>query len=65
LPYSGLAYKYQGSEKRKAYFYPHNNKLELIWTVIPAIALTVLVGFGLFYWYQDNRSAPKDAKWWK
>jgi cytochrome c oxidase subunit 2 len=57
-----FAYKYQGSEKRKAYFYPHNNKLELIWTVIPAIALTVLVGFGLFYWYKITGSAPKDAK---
>ena len=57
-----FAYKYQGSEKRKAHFYPHNNKLELIWTVIPAIALTVLVGFGLFYWYKITGSAPKDAR---
>ena len=39
-----FAYKYQESDKRKAYYYPHNNKLELIWTVIPAITLTVLVG---------------------
>ena len=56
-----FAYKYQASDKRKAYFYPHNNKLELIWTVIPAIALTVLVGFGLFYWYKITGKAPKDA----
>ena len=42
-----FSYKYQESDKRKAYYYPHNNKLELIWTVIPAIALTVLVGFGI------------------
>jgi len=57
-----FAYKYQASDKRKAYFYPHNNKLELIWTVIPAIALTVLVGFGLFYWYKITGKAPKDAR---
>ncbi len=57
-----FAYKYQASDKRKAYYYPHNNKLELIWTVIPAIALTVLVGFGLFYWYKITGSAPKDAR---
>lgn len=57
-----FSYKYQASDKRKAYFYPHNNKLELIWTVIPAIALTVLVGFGLFYWYKITGAAPKDAK---
>jgi cytochrome c oxidase subunit 2 len=57
-----FAYKYQASDNRKAYFYPHNNKLELIWTVIPAIALTVLVGFGLFYWYKITGNAPKDAR---
>ena len=39
-----FSYKYQESDDRKAFFYPHNNTLELIWTVIPAIALTVLVG---------------------
>jgi len=54
-------FKYQESDKRKAYYYPHNNKLELIWTVIPAIALTVLVGFGLFYWFKVTGNAPKDA----
>src|SRR6476619_1483587 len=32
-----FSFKYQESENRKAYYYPHNNKLELIWTVIPAI----------------------------
>ena len=42
-----FSYKYQESDKRKAFYYPHNNKLEVIWTVIPAIALTVLVGFGI------------------
>ena len=47
-----FAFKYQASEKRKPYYYPHNNKLEVIWTVIPALALTVLVGFGLFYWFK-------------
>jgi cytochrome c oxidase subunit II len=56
-----FSYKYQESEKRKAYYYPHNNKLELIWTVIPAIALTVLVGFGIFYWFKITGDAPKNA----
>jgi len=56
-----FAYKYQYSEKRKAYYFPHNNKLELIWTVIPAIALTVLVGFGLLYWFKITGDAPKNA----
>lgn len=57
-----FAYKYQEREGQKAYFYPHNNKLELIWTVIPAITLTVLVGFGLYYWYEITGEAPENAQ---
>lgn len=56
-----FAYKYQESDNRKAYFYPHNNTLELIWTVIPAIALSILVGFGIFYWFKITGPAPKDS----
>ncbi|MFI5194048.1 MAG: cytochrome c oxidase subunit II [Chitinophagales bacterium] len=56
-----FSFKYQHSEKREAYYFPHNNKLELIWTVVPAIALTVLVGFGLMYWFQITGEAPKNA----
>ncbi|MEO7983806.1 MAG: cytochrome c oxidase subunit II [Bacteroidota bacterium] len=56
-----FSFKYQESDKRKAYYYPHNNKLELIWTVIPAIALTVLVGFGLFYWFKITGNSPKNS----
>jgi len=46
----GFAFKYRGSDKRRAYFYPHNNTIEKIWTVIPAIVLTVLVITGFFTW---------------
>ncbi len=56
-----FAYKYQESDNRKAYYYPHNNKLELIWTVVPAVALTVLVGFGIYYWFKITGDAPKNA----
>jgi cytochrome c oxidase subunit 2 len=56
-----FAYKYQYSEKRTAQYFPHNNKLEVIWTVVPAIFLTVLVGFGLFYWFRITGEAPADA----
>jgi cytochrome c oxidase subunit 2 len=57
-----FAYKYQEKEGRKAFYFPHNNRLELIWTVIPAIVLTVLVGFGLYYWYEITGEAPKGAQ---
>ena len=56
-----FAYRYQASEKRKVLYYPHNNKLELLWTAVPAIALTVLVAFGLYYWFKITGDAPKTA----
>ena len=56
-----FAYKYQYAEKRKGYYFPHDNRLEMVWTVIPAIALTILVGFGLFYWFRITGEAPADA----
>jgi cytochrome c oxidase subunit 2 len=57
-----FAYKYQEKEGQKPYYFPHDNRLEVIWTVVPAIVLTVLVGFGLYYWFQITGEAPKDAQ---
>jgi cytochrome c oxidase subunit 2 len=45
-----FAHKYRHSHDRRAYFYPDNHKLELIWTVVPAIVLTVLIVTGLKQW---------------
>ena len=45
-----FAYKYRGNKNRKASFYAHNNRLEIIWTVIPAIAMTFLITRGLRTW---------------
>ena len=56
-----FAFKYQESDTRKAFYYPHNNKLEVLWTVVPAIFLTVLVGYGLYYWFKITGEAPKNA----
>lgn len=56
-----FAYKYQFREGKKAFYFPHNNKLELIWTTIPAITLCILVGFGIFYWFQITGEAPANA----
>ena len=43
-------YKYRGKKSNKAYFLSHNNKLEVVWTVIPTIILTALIIFGLKTW---------------
>jgi cytochrome c oxidase subunit II len=57
-----FAFRYRYREDRKATFYPDNNKLELIWTVIPAIVLTVLVLAGLRTWNKITMSdIPDDA----
>lgn len=56
-----FAYKYQESDNRKAYYFSHSTKLELIWTTIPAITLCILVAFGLRSWFKVTGDAPKDA----
>ncbi|WP_240619178.1 cytochrome c oxidase subunit II [Chitinophaga costaii] len=56
-----FAFKFQEKEGRNAFYFPHNSKLEVIWTVIPAIALTILVAFGLKHWFAITSDAPKDA----
>jgi cytochrome c oxidase subunit 2 len=57
-----FSFKYQESDKRKAYYFTHNNKLEIIWTGVPAITLTILVVFGLKYWFKFTADAPKNAQ---
>jgi cytochrome c oxidase subunit 2 len=55
-----FAYKYRGNSANKAVYYPHNNKLELIWTVVPAVALAFIIIFGLKYWNEimDDATDP-------
>jgi len=56
-----FAFKYQASEKRKAYYYPHNNKLEFVWTAVPAITFLILIASGLYYWFKITGEAPDTA----
>jgi len=56
-----FSFKYQEKDNRKAYYFAHSTKLELIWTTIPAIVLCALVAFGLKYWFRVTGDAPKDA----
>jgi len=45
-----FAYKYRGNKSNTAVYYTHNNKLEMLWTVVPAVALAFIIIFGLKYW---------------
>lgn len=46
----GFAYKFRGSTKRKAVYMEHNNRLEFIWTIVPAVVLAGLIIYGLTTW---------------
>ena len=54
-----FAYKYRGNSSTKATYYPHNNKLEMLWTVVPAVALAFIIIFGLKYW-NEIMAEPQD-----
>jgi len=45
-----FAFKYRGKEGNKAFYYADNNKLEFIWSSIPAIVLAGLIFYGLYAW---------------
>lgn len=57
-----FSYRYQESDKRKSYYFTHNNKLEIIWTGVPTITLTILIVFGLKYWFKFTGDAPKNSQ---
>lgn len=45
-----FAYKYRGKKGNKALYFSDNNKLEMIWSIIPAITLAGLILYGLYAW---------------
>ena len=56
-----FAWKYAYDKDRKATFFPHDNRLELIWTVIPSIVLAVIIIYGLQTWNVMTGDASADA----
>jgi cytochrome c oxidase subunit 2 len=57
-----FAYKYRGNQKNTAYFFAHNNKLEVVWTIVPTIILTVLIVYGLRTWDRSMNPDISAAK---
>jgi cytochrome c oxidase subunit 2 len=45
-----FAFKYRGKKDQKALYFADNNKLEAIWSVIPAVVLAGLILYGLYAW---------------
>ena len=57
-----FTYKYRGRKERKAKFFADSHQLEIIWTIIPAVVLVVLIGYGLWQWNEVmDLSDEKDA----
>ena len=56
-----FANKYRFDKARKARFFAHDNRLELIWTVIPSIVLAVIIIYGLRTWNEMTGDVSDDA----
>ncbi len=45
-----FAGKYYHRDGKRAYWYPHNDKLEMIWTIVPTIVLVAGIIYGIIVW---------------
>lgn len=57
-----FAWKYRGKKGRKAVFMPHDNRLEVVWTAIPAVVMTFLVVGGLDAWNEVMADVGPDEE---
>ena len=56
-----FTYKYQYDPNRKATFFSDNHKLEILWTLVPAVVMALLIFRGLRVWNDITGPASKDA----
>jgi len=57
-----FVYFYRYDKNRTAFYFPHNNKLEMVWTIVPAIVLVILVFMGINVW-KDTFDFSKIAEY--
>ena len=57
-----FAYKYRETVHKKADFISHDNKLEVVWTLIPAVVMTFLVVGGLDAWNEVMADVPEGSE---
>jgi cytochrome c oxidase subunit 2 len=58
-----FSWKYSAKKGKKAQFISHDNKLEIIWTAIPAVVMTFLVVGGLDAWNEVMADVSDDDKY--
>lgn len=57
-----FAFKYyKKNDGRKAEYFLHSNKLELLWTTVPAVVLAIIIIYGLTTWNSITAPAPEEA----
>lgn len=56
-----FSFKYKYNKNRRATYFSHSNKLELIWTVVPSTALAVIIFMGLKTWVNIMFTAPEEG----
>ncbi len=56
-----FTYKYIRKPGVKAFYFPHDNKLEMIWTVVPAVVLAIIIILGLRSWNTITDEAVKES----
>ena len=57
-----FAYKYAGKKGIKATFLAHDNRLEMAWTIAPAVVLAGIIIFGLKYWNEITERSTDPNK---
>lgn len=57
-----FSFKYAYSSKRKALFFSHSNKLEILWTTLPSLVLAVLILVGLSNWNKIMTPIPQETE---
>lgn len=56
-----FAAKYYHRPDRKARFFVHDTRLELVWTIIPSVVLAIIIAYGLQTWNEMTGEASEDA----
>jgi cytochrome c oxidase subunit 2 len=57
-----FAFKYRGKKGQKALYFADNNKLEFVWSIIPAVVLAGLILYGLYAWTNIMFVSDKDKE---
>lgn len=56
-----FVFRYAKTQNKVATYQTHDNRLELIWTAVPATVLAVIIIYGINTWNSAMRDKPEDA----